>query len=1107
MSNDADEGPLGFDRVRSVTDNVQIRRKRLQKLGGSSSSSSVASGAENKAVAGASPTVNSQPTIPSPVIKAQTASTSSPATSIESSPAGSSTPSVSVPASIPHSTPATTPAAATPAVTTRPQMSWKEWQNKTIQDVLQVSLTPRSDYCVLQSVADELSSENAELVFTKELLDQVFWSRLTEQKCLPSVFDYLLGCWTRAASSRRLLKPKHGVNPPDYEEKLSLLNEIQNFSVNFAVISGTADADEGTGLYSNIGERLLSKASSNRSPLPWEFIDAVIARAEEQELTTVLLGGVFSQLTKLGAKIFPPDLTTTLIDYRPYFTVLENLTSIKLVASSLPLLDNFEISEKTVVPPPPTPPSNPPVPSVHPTEASQIITNTILGPFFATSPIDPPFCWGNFTNPEIMSQPEIDRVAIDIRAELKVVQERLFFICDKIVRASPASRQALLEYFGKILDLNHRRTAMQVDPKTVSPDGFMLNITYVLTKFSEPFADLYGTKLDKISKDYYSHDPVLDISEETKIASDIQASNEYYKVSASTTNVNFISHCFFLTLGYFHYGLGGTIQSSSRLKNIIEDLKHHIARIEAELPRFENTPRINFIKNALDNARLQLRQAQGLRISSQCVLYDMDQQSVYLEMAAFQLMFLIHVASLSQYPPASNLALPFQNNIGPDIFINYPEYLIEAPISLALYISRYLPHILVKNSHTHVPLVNFCVTFLSNTGYIKNPYLKAKLVELLFYGSIDYQNGQKGYFVNIFDSDPLCHKHLLHSLMNFYIEVEQTGASSQFYDKFNTRYYISQIIKCIWANSIYRANLAKESEQDVDFFVHFVALLLNDATYLLDESLAKLGEIHKLQKELPAVASPEEDQETTEKRGQLEQAEKHATSYMQLTNQTVVLLNLFTSAIPKAFVTPEIVDRFAAMLNYNLTALVGPKCRELKVQNPEKYGFNPRELLSRIVDVYLNLQKEEPFIKAVARDGRSYNPANFDRAVSVLGRWVLKSPAELQTLSQLREAAELVKQEDEQGELELGDIPDEFLDPLMYTLMEEPVILPSSKVTIDLGTIKSHLLSDAKDPFNRAPLTIEQVIPNTELKEKIQAFKREQREKYLAARSNMDTSS
>jgi ubiquitin conjugation factor E4 B len=61
--------------------------------------------------------------------------------------------------------------------------------------------------------------------------------------------------------------------------------------------------------------------------------------------------------------------------------------------------------------------------------------------------------------------------------------------------------------------------------------------------------------------------------------------------------------------------------------------------------------------------------------------------------------------------------------------------------------------------------------------------------------------------------------------------------------------------------------------------------------------------------------------------------------------------------------------------------------------------------------------------------------------------------------------------------------------------MEEPVILPSSRVTVDLATIKSHLLSDKHDPFNRQLLSIEDVIPHTELKERIQKWRLDKKKK------------
>lgn len=87
----------------------------------------------------------------------------------------------------------------------------------------------------------------------------------------------------------------------------------------------------------------------------------------------------------------------------------------------------------------------------------------------------------------------------------------------------------------------------------------------------------------------------------------------------------------------------------------------------------------------------------------------------------------------------------------------------------------------------------------------------------------------------------------------------------------------------------------------------------------------------------------------------------------------------------------------------------------------------------------------------------------------------------------------------------------------MYTLMRDPVILPTSRTTIDRATIKSHLLSDAKDPFNRMPLSLDDVVPgesstqfaftstvthvtriDVELKARIDAFLAERRNKNTA---------
>jgi ubiquitin conjugation factor E4 B len=306
--------------------------------------------------------------------------------------------------------------------------------------------------------------------------------------------------------------------------------------------------------------------------------------------------------------------------------------------------------------------------------------------------------------------------------------------------------------------------------------------------------------------------------------------------------------------------------------------------------------------------------------------------------------------------------------------------------------------------------------------------------------------------------------------------------------------------------------LDQQRKGNEEFFVRFVNLLLNDVTYLLDESITKLQKIHNLEEDLERILehfrkadspidnftlSPDDKQTMVEeqqtKTKELEELEGQTKSLTQLSKATLDLMNIFTKAVGEAFTMPEIVQRLADMVDYNLETLVGPKQKNLKVKDPLKYKFDPRGLLNQLVSVYLNLGGSQGFVEAIARDGRSYKPSNFASAARILSTRNLKNPAEIKALEKLAENIALAKKLDDQADEDLGDIPDEFTDPIMATLMEDPVVLPMSKQTVDRSTIRSHLLSDPTDPFNRQPMTIDDVISNTELKEKIEAWKAERR--------------
>lgn len=432
-------------------------------------------------------------------------------------------------------------------------------------------------------------------------------------------------------------------------------------------------------------------------------------------------------------------------------------------------------------------------------------------------------------------------------------------------------------------------------------------------------------------------------------------------------------------------------------------------------------------------------------------------------------------------------------------FKYYPEFCVEGPINYALYIAQYSTSPLFRNPRLQ-SFLEFGTTILRCPELVSNPHLKGKLVQLFSVGAMPLTDGSPGFMMEIFEHDELIKENLLYALLDFYVIVEKTGSSSQFYDKFNSRYSISIILEELYSRiPLYKNQLIWQSQKNSDFFIRFVARMLNDLTFLLDEGLSSLADVHNIQNEIENRAKgnqPTREENDQELQSKLLSAERQAKSSCGLAGKSLKLFEIFTADIPSAFCSSEIVDRLASMLNYNLVSLVGPKCGELKVKNPEKYSFHPKQLLKALTTVYVNLAGEDEFISAIARDSRSFDTALFERAVHILQSKIgLVSPEFCDKLMNLALKAEERKNAEEEEDMEYGDAPEEFLDPLMYTIMKDPVTLPTSKVNIDRATIKAHLLSDSTDPFNRMPLKLEQVIPNTELKQKIEEYKKNKKMK------------
>ncbi|BCS29060.1 ubiquitin-ubiquitin ligase UFD2 [Aspergillus puulaauensis] len=1037
----------------NVSEADRIRNKRLAKLANSSPS------AETSTEQPSAPSTPQAPEAPSQSRpnKSTTPSTSKPEQEESEGKRIKITPAASSPAQQPQSI---TPVSNTPPPA-KAEDTLEAFEDRTLSAVFKITLDENRQKDIhgqrltfIPGVRSELQDQNRGLRIDTSILDQALLEAASSQPD-GKPLDYLLPCWKRVSRLHKGFRRAHADDP-----KFEVICEARRLCMSYSVFALTMPEMFGVDPsgWSPLKPYLLLDPEDDKG-VDLDFLSEAVKRFGEDDSVKPAFIAAVEELSRELSSLGIGD------DYKPYVTALRNLVRHSAIASAITESSIFNESR----------------------DPASFEKETLLGPWFRLSPLEGSATMSFFSSPKTRDQNYILSAQRSIRMVQELLSSDHLDIINHMIRASTDARNRVLDWFGTALNINHKRRAMQVDPNTVSSDGFMFNLTTCMDHLCQPFMDANFTKIDRIDIEYLHRNPRVDMRDETKINADQHASDAFYAKKSEGTS-NFITEIFFLTVAAHHYG---SESLTSKLETLEKDLRHMettLAKLEAERHKWSSNPvQLRLFETHVKRFKDKVDMGLALKYSLQGVLFDDQWQFRSMTFMRYVVVWLLKVVSGKNFPK-EQLTLPLPQN-PPEVFKCLPEYFLDDIISNFKFIMWCMPQIITATQGDE--LVMLCVAFLESSEYIKNPYLKAGLVSILYRGTWPRPGGATGVLVDLLNSMPFANEYLLHACMKFYIEAEHTGAHTQFYDKFNIRYEIFQIIKCVWPNALYRAKLLNQANHHLDFFVQFVNLLLNDVTYVLDESFGSFKTIYNTQLELRTEGANMDPTVRQEKEELVSQAQRSAKSYMQLTNETMAMLKLFTEALADAFTMPEIVQRLADMLDYNLDAMVGPKSSNLRVENLHEYGFRPRALLSEIVDVYLNLMGKQNFIVAVARDGRSYKPANFEKAAEILRKWSLKSPEELKSWDQLLLKAKQAKEEDEQAEEDLGEIPDEFLDPLMYTLMEDPVILPASRMSLDRSTIRSHLLSDPHDPFNRVPLKMEDVLPDTELKTKIEDFKRQ----------------
>jgi len=595
----------------------------------------------------------------------------------------------------------------------------------------------------------------------------------------------------------------------------------------------------------------------------------------------------------------------------------------------------------------------------------------------------------------------------------------------------------------------------------MSSDALSMNVFDVLLDICSKFTNRNSQLLQKINPLYLKSGKKFDIDEAPLVTKLAYATDFAPDTFADTKEFGTVTEYFFLTLEIAH------VCYIPILHNFVES-REVSQRIEDELKNMD--PNHYMRKQLEKEAAFQKNQYLAYHV----ILEDEKRIMKIIDLYDTFIYLLLQWCGIQ---PEKLADAKLVNYVPREILKIIPEHyitdLFEFHSTTLKFKDKYGKFLCDKSNGTinYVQnLVEFLTVVLSEIDVISNPYTKAKILQLVAF--IGHDNPQ---IENVYANNDVAIKNLTRALVKFYIDIEFTGQSQQFYAKFEYRHYCQMIFKSMWKVQAYRENLIKLASDQL--FERFINMIMNDLTYCMDEGVAKINELL----ELYAKSNKTPEERKTEERN-----EGICRSVFSEALQSLELMAKISEPAPHAFFWAEFRKRLAGMLNYFVAQIIDPKLTQIK--DPSKINFKPVKLLKEIIKIYVNLSHDEEFCLCVSKDERSYDADNLLKALKKGSREADITPDVKEKFEMLIKKTSEKKVEMVENDIDVSEAPDEFICPISGDIMQDPVMLPSSKQILDKGSIKQILLNGEIDPFNRSPLKFSEVIELPDLKNKIDTW-------------------
>ncbi|KAJ6926825.1 hypothetical protein NC651_011047 [Populus alba x Populus x berolinensis] len=668
----------------------------------------------------------------------------------------------------------------------KPQRSLQEIEDIILRRILSVSLADSSDPRIfyLEMTAAEILSEGKDLKLTRDLIERVLIDRLSVQS--PNAeppFNYLLGCYRSAVDE---LKKIANMKDKNVKSELELsIKQVKKLSVSYCRIHlGNPD------MFGGDSSVVRKNGNSNVSPvLPLIF--AMVDGFNSGGIQPPPPGFLEEFFREGDFDSLDPILKGLYEDLRGNVLKVSVLGNFQQPLRALLFLVSFNVGAKSLVS------HKWWIPTGAYVNGRVIEMTSILGPFFHVS------AWPD--NTIFKSEPDVgqqcfsdatNRRPADLLSSFTTIKTLVNNLYDGLAEVLLAllkngdTRESVLQYLAEVINRNATRAHIQVDPLSCASSGMFINLSAVMLKLSEPFLDANLSKRNKIDPNYVFHNNRLDLRGLTALLSSSEEITQWLNtpgktdISAQSNDVenrllqsqeatssgssgerskySFICECFFMTARVLNLGL---LKAFSDFKHLVQE----ISRCEDMLSTFkalqEQTPSQQLQQ---DIDRLQ----KDIELYSQeklCYEAQILRDGALIQRAlSFYRLMLVWLVSL-----VGGFKMPLPSTC-PKEFASMPEHFVEDAMELIIFASRIpkaLDGVLLDD------FMNFIIMFMASPTYIRNPYLRAKMVEVLNCW-MPRRSGSSAT-ASLFEGHQLSLEYLVRNLLKLYVDIELTGSHTQ----------------------------------------------------------------------------------------------------------------------------------------------------------------------------------------------------------------------------------------------------------------------------------------------------------------------------------------